>query len=196
MQELKGDALVESRETNITNALSGKVTGLQVVRSSNGPAGSSKIVLRGYSSLTGDNQPLIVVDGVPIDNFTGATNNDYWNPSTDMGNGLGDINPEDIENISVLKRASAAALYGSRAGNGVILITTKTGKKRDGLGITISSSVGFETTFLTPDMQTSFGQGTDGSYDNRSNLSWGPAITGHLLKNGMAPASPCGLMIT
>lgn len=178
MQELKGDALVESRETNITNALSGKVTGLQVVRSSNGPAGSSKIVLRGYSSLTGDNQPLIVVDGVPIDNFTGATNNDYWNPSTDMGNGLGDINPEDIESMSVLKGASAAALYGSRAGNGVILITTKTGKKRDGLGITISSSVGFETTFLTPDMQTSFGQGTDGSYDNRSNLSWGPAITG------------------
>ncbi|WP_299577967.1 SusC/RagA family TonB-linked outer membrane protein [uncultured Sunxiuqinia sp.] len=178
MQELKGEALLESREANLTNALSGKVTGLQVIKSSNGPAGSSKIVLRGYSSLTGDNQPLIVVDGVPIDNFTGASNNDYWNPSTDMGNGLGDINPEDIASMSVLKGASAAALYGSRAGNGVILITTKTGKKRDGLGITVSSSVGFESTFISPDMQMSFGQGSDGSFDNRSNISWGPAITG------------------
>ncbi len=178
MQELKGESLLESREVNLTNSLTGKVTGLQVIRSSNGPAGSSKIVLRGYSSLTGDNQPLIVVDGVPIDNFTGASNNDYWNPSTDMGNGLSDINPEDIASMSVLKGASAAALYGSRAGNGVILITTKTGRKRDGLGITVSSSVGFQSTFITPDMQKAFGQGTEGSFDNRKGSSWGPAIAG------------------
>ncbi len=178
MQEIKGDVLLEARENNLANALSGKVSGLQVIRSSSGPAGSSKIVLRGYSSLTGDNQPLIVVDGIPIDNFTGASNNDYWNPSTDMGNGLGDINPEDIESMSVLKGASAAALYGSRAGNGVILITTKSGRKRDGLGITYSSSVGFETIFTNPAMQSSFGQGTNGVFDNRSNSSWGPAIAG------------------
>lgn len=174
MQELKGDILVEARESNIANALSGKVSGLQVVRSSNGPAGSSKIVLRGYSSLTGDNQPLIVVDGIPIDNFTGASNNDYWNPSTDMGNGLGDINPEDIESMSVLKGASAAALYGSRAGNGVILITTKSGRKRDGLGITVSSSIGVESIFTNPRMQNLFGQGSNNVFDDRSNSSWGP----------------------
>lgn len=178
MQKIEGDMLVEARESNVANALSGKVSGLQVIRSSNGPAGSSKIVLRGYSSLTGDNQPLIVVDGIPIDNFTGASNNDYWNPSADMGNGLGDINPEDIENMSVLKGASAAALYGSRAGNGVILITTKSGKKRAGLGITISSSVGIESIFTNPNMQNEFGQGSQGVYDNRSSASWGPKITG------------------
>ena len=178
MQEVKGDVLLEAREPNLANALSGKVSGLQVIRSSNGPAGSSKIVLRGYSSLTGDNQPLIVVDGIPIDNFTGASNNDYWNPSTDMGNGLGDINPEDIESMSVLKGASAAALYGSRAGNGVILITTKSGNKKEGLGISISSSVGVESIFTNPKMQNQFGQGSNGIFDNRSNGSWGPEITG------------------
>ncbi len=178
VQKIDGDMLVEAREANVANALSGKVSGLQVIRSSNGPAGSSKIVLRGYSSLTGDNQPLIVVDGIPIDNFTGASNNDYWNPSPDMGNGLGDINPEDIESMSVLKGASAAALYGSRAGNGVILITTKSGKKRPGLGITVSSSVGIESIFTNPKMQSEFGQGSQGVYDNRSGASWGPKITG------------------
>ncbi len=178
LQEIKGESLLDARETNIANALSGKVTGLQVIRSSNGPAGSSKLVLRGYSSLTGDNQPLIVVDGIPVENFTGASNNDYWNPSTDMGNGLSDINPEDIESMSVLKGASAAALYGSRAGNGVILITTKSGKKREGLGVTLSSSIGFEQILTTPEMQSTFGQGADGIFDNRSSNSWGPQITG------------------
>src|SRR5690625_827606 len=133
IQEVGGNTLVEARENNIANAMSGKVAGLQVVRGSNGPASSSKIVLRGNSSLTGDNQPLIVVDGIPMDNFTGASNTDYWNPSLDMGSGLGDLNPENIESMSVLKGASAAALYGSRAGNGVILITTKTGQPQDGL---------------------------------------------------------------
>lgn len=178
LQEIKGESLIDAREANIANALSGKITGLQVIRSSNGPAGSSKLVLRGYSSLTGDNQPLIVVDGIPVENFTGASNNDYWNPSTDMGNGLSDINPEDIESMSVLKGASAAALYGSRAGNGVILITTKSGKKREGLGVTLSSSIGFEQILTTPEMQSTFGQGADGIFDNRSSSSWGPQITG------------------
>ena len=178
IQKIDGDQILEARESNVANALSGKVSGLQVIRSSNGPAGSSKIVLRGNTSLTGDNQPLIVVDGTPIDNFTGASNNDYWNPSTDMGNGLGDINPEDIESMSVLKGASAAALYGSRAGNGVILITTKSGTKRQGLGVTVSSSVGVESIFSNPNLQSEFGQGTQNIYDPRSTLSWGPKITG------------------
>ena len=150
IQEVSGDALLEAKETNIANSLTGKISGLQVVRSSTGPAGSSKIVIRGHSSLTGDNQPLIVVDGMPLHNFTGAQNNDYWNPSLDMGSGIADLNPDDIESISVLKGASAAALYGSRAGNGVILITTKKGASQPGLGITFSSSVGVESVFTHP----------------------------------------------
>lgn len=178
MQELKGDDLVNARETNVANALSGKVSGVQIIRSSNGPGASSKIQLRGSNSVTGLNQPLIVVDGIPMDNFTGGSNNDYWNPSADMGNGLSDINPEDIASISVLKGASAAALYGSRAGNGVILITTKTGKKNNGLGITISSSVSAETIFMNPKMQNSFGQGSLGVYDALKSSSWGPKIAG------------------
>ena len=178
IQEVKGESLVEARETNLANALSGKISGVQVIRSSNGPGGSSKIQLRGANSVTGTNQPLIVVDGVPMDNFTGASNNDIDNPSMDMGNGLSDINPEDIESMSVLKGASAAALYGSRAGNGVILITTKKGKENPGLGVTISASVSAETLFMLPKRQTSFGQGENGIYDATNGNSWGPAITG------------------
>ena len=111
MQELKGDDLLASREPNLANSLSGKVSGLQIVRSSNGVGGSSKIVLRGNNSLTGSNQPLIVVDGTPMDNFTGGVDDVWGNSGADMGNGLSDINPEDIESMTVLKGASAAALY-------------------------------------------------------------------------------------
>ncbi|MBI6120790.1 SusC/RagA family TonB-linked outer membrane protein [Salegentibacter maritimus] len=181
LQEVGGEELVESRESNLANAFTGKVAGLNVVRGSGGPASSSKIVLRGNNSLTGDNQPLIVVDGVPMDNFTGAENNDYFNPSRDTGNGLGDIDPENIESMSVLKGASAAALYGSRAGNGVILITTKSGKAQEGLGITYNVNLGFEELFLTPDMQSSFAQGTNNIYGEESTLSWGPKIEGQLV---------------
>jgi TonB-linked SusC/RagA family outer membrane protein len=178
VQEIKGSTISDSREPNMVNALSGKITGLQVIKSSNGPAGSSKIVLRGYSSLTGDNQPLIVVDGTPLDNFTGSSNEGFWSPSADLGNGLADINPDDIETLSVLKGASAAALYGSRAGNGVILITTKTGESNKGLGVTYSSTTGFQSIFTSPELQNNFGQGSNGSYDEYSNDSWGPRIEG------------------
>jgi TonB-linked SusC/RagA family outer membrane protein len=174
VQELKGESLVSAKEPNLANALSGKIAGLQVIRSSDGPAGSSKILLRGSNSLTGSNQPLIVVDGIPIDNFTGAPDNGYWNRSLDMGNGIADLNPEDIESLSVLKGPSAAALYGSRAGNGVILITTKSGKRQNGLGITVSSSIGVENIFTGPEMQNSFGQGNDGVSVNNVTTSWGP----------------------
>ena len=178
MQEVKGDQLMAVREPNITNALSGKVSGIQIIKGSSSPGSSSKIVLRGNSSLSGSNQPLIVVDGVPMDNTTGTTNNDFWNPAADMGNGLSDINPEDIESMTVLKGASAAALYGSRAGNGVIQIITKSGRKNNGLGVTISSSVGVERLFMVPRLQSQFGQGTDGAYKNDVSSSWGPRIEG------------------
>lgn len=180
MQELKSDELVESRESNIANALSGKVSGLQVVRSSSGVGGSSKIVLRGNNSLSGTNQPLIVLDGTPMDNFTGGVDDAWGNSGVDKGNGLSDINPEDIESMTVLKGASAAALYGSRAGNGVILITTKSGKKNDGIGITANFSVATESPFLLPKFQNSFGQGTLGSYNNQSEYSWGPKFSGDI----------------
>ena len=178
IQDVKGESLLDSRESNLANALTGKVAGVSIVRSSNGPGASSRIVLRGNNSLTGLNQPLIVVDGVPMDNFVGASNNDFWNPSADMGSGLQDINPEDVESMTVLKGASAAALYGSRAGNGVILITTKKGRQNPGLGMTITGTVAFTTEFTRPKMQSQYGQGTLGNYDNTSNLSWGPEITG------------------
>lgn len=176
MQELKGDALLETGESNIVNSLSGKVAGLQIVRSSNGMGGSSKILLRGNNSLTGNNQPLIVIDGIPMDNFTGGVDDPFGMNGMDMGNGLSDINPDDIESMSVLKGASAAALYGSRAGNGVVLITTKSGKKTQGVGITVTSGLTAETIFMKPEMQNSFGQGTRGVFDSQDRNSWGPQV--------------------
>ena len=190
MQELKGDELLSSREPNLANSLSGKVSGLQIVRSSNGVGGSSKIVLRGNSSLTGSNQPLIVVDGTPMDNFTGGVDDVWGNSGADMGNGLSDINPEDIESMTVLKGASAAALYGSRAGNGVILITTKSGRKNEGLGITVNAGITAESIFLKPDMQNSFGQGSVGVYDNQSRLSWGPKAEGQMVTDWLGRQVP------
>src|SRR5699024_3058053 len=183
VQQVESESLTKAHEPNVTNALTGKVAGLQVVKSSSGPAGSSKIVLRGYTSLTGDNQPLIVVDGVPIDNFTGMSNDDYWNPSLDMGNGLADINPNDIASLEVLKGPSAAALYGSRAGNGAILITTKSGVKSEGLGVTVSSTLGISSIFTKPEMQNNFGQGSEGIFNPQSGESWGPKTEGQTVEN-------------
>jgi len=181
-QEVKAEQLTDAKETNIANALVGKVSGLQVIKGSNGPASSTKLTLRGNNSLTGDNQPLIIVDGVPVNNFLGADNNDFWNPGTDMGSGLGDINPEDIESMSVLKSGAASALYGSRAGNGAIVITTKSGRAQKGSGITFSSTIGFETLFLIPELQSSFAQGSDGVFNAISTNNWGPAIDGSTYK--------------
>lgn len=177
-QDIKGTSLVDARENNVTNALVGKVSGLQVVKSSVGPAASSKIILRGFNSLTGDNQPLIIVDGVPMENFSGASNNDYWNPTPDMGNGLSDINPDDIENVTVLKGGAASALYGSRAGNGVIVITTKSGRASKGVGITYSNTTQFQELFVYPKVQTIFSQGNNGTYISdpskpETGSSWG-----------------------
>lgn len=179
LQEVDGTKLLESRDANVTNALSGKVSGLQIVKGAGGMAGSSKIILRGQNSLTGDNQPLIVVDGVPIDNKASGAADIWGNSGMDMGNGLQDINPEDIESVSILKGASAAALYGSRAGNGVILITTKSGKSQQGLGISISSTVATEDIFIKPKLQNSYGQGVDEIYNPKTTQNWGPRVEGN-----------------
>lgn len=182
VQEVKGETLSAIKDPNLTNELSGQVAGVQIVRSGNGPAGSSQIRLRGNNSLSGISQPLIVVDGVPVSNNTGRSGvgatNDFYNPSLDGGNGLSDINPDDIATLTVLKGPAGAALYGSLGGNGVIIITTKTGSKQPGAGITVSSSIGFENIFTSPKQQNVFGQGSNGIYDPTSVLSWGPQMTG------------------
>lgn len=178
VEQISGSTIVDAHETNLANALSGKVAGLQVVKGSTGAGGSSKLVLRGYNSLGGSNQPLIVVDGIPLENFTGANNNDFFNPGLDFGNGLADINPDDIANISVLKGQSASALYGARGGNGVIMITTKGGRKQPGLGINVSSTLSVEGIFLKPEFQNSYAQGSNGIFNAELNDSWGPKIEG------------------
>ena len=178
VQDIKGESLTEARENNIVNSLSGRIAGLQVSGTGSGSTGSSKIIIRGNNSLSGNNQPLIVVDGVPIANSSGG--GDEWG-GRDDGNSLNDINPDDIESISVLKGAAAAALYGTRAGNGVLMITTKKGSDRKGLGVTFNSNVMIERPLTKPKMQNVYGQGTNGQYVGDNNLSWGPKMEGQMI---------------
>ncbi|MDD2437579.1 MAG: SusC/RagA family TonB-linked outer membrane protein [Massilibacteroides sp.] len=179
VQELKGESLTEARESNVINSLAGKLAGVQISQSGNGGMGSSRIVIRGNNSLGGNNEPLVVVDGVPINNFNGATTSGGEWGLSDSGNGLADINPDDIESISVLKGAAAAALYGTRAGNGVLMITTKKGgTEPKGLGITWNSNIMMERPLIKPEMQNVYGQGTNGGYDPDGNYSWGPKMNG------------------
>jgi len=166
VQEISGDEVESSKEASFISSLSGKISGLDI-RKSNSLGGSVNAVIRGYSSLTGNNQALFVVDGIPISN---ANLNDSsvagGSGGFDYGNAASDINSNDIESISVLKGASAAALYGSNATNGVILITTKGGKKRDGIGVTINHTTTFSSydkdTF--PTYQYSYGAGYGAYY--------------------------------
>lgn len=140
-QQLDNSAVSTAKEQNFINSLSGKVSGVQI-RTSNNFGGSTNIVIRGNKSVTGNNQPLFVVDGIPMDNNTNNTASQRAGRyGFDYGNAASDINPEDIETINVLKGAAASALYGSRAANGVVMITTKKGKKRTGLGIQLSTGV-------------------------------------------------------
>lgn len=180
VQDLKGEAITEARENNIVNSLSGRFAGVQVSGSGSGSMGSSRIIIRGNNSLGGNNQPLIVVDGVPVNNSNGGSGSSEWGKS-DSGNGLNDINPDDIESISVLKGAAAAALYGTRAGNGVIMITTKSGVDKKGMGVTFNSNVMVERPLKNPMMQNAYGQGTNGQYAPANNLSWGPKMEGQLI---------------
>jgi TonB-linked SusC/RagA family outer membrane protein len=140
-QQLDGDAVSTVKQQNFLNSLSGKVSNVQIRRNNNF-AGSTNIVIRGNKSVTGNNQPLFVVDGVPVDNSTGNTAQQRAGRyGYDYGNAAADINPEDIESLNILKGAAASALYGSRAANGVVMITTKKGSSRKGLGISLSSGV-------------------------------------------------------
>ncbi|WP_397546702.1 SusC/RagA family TonB-linked outer membrane protein [Rhodothermus marinus] len=161
ISQVSAQDLVTGTETNFGNLLQGKVAGLQINPTAGGPGSSTRIVIRGVSSLTGDNQPLIVVDGVPIDNSTIGSAG-MWG-GFDGGDGISSLNPEDIESISVLKGAAAAALYGTRARNGVILINTRSGKGRRGLNVEFSTTLTAEEGLVGfSDYQNTYGQGSQG----------------------------------
>jgi TonB-linked SusC/RagA family outer membrane protein len=178
MQEVKGDQLTETRDANVVNTLAGKIAGVQINQSSTGVGGGTRIVIRGNNSIAGNNQPLVVVDGVPIDNFSSDTD-EYWgNGAIDKGSGISDISPDDIESMSVLKGPAAAALYGSRAGNGVVMITTKTGGTGKGLGVSLNTNLTFESPMMTPDFQNLYGQGSNNVFGNDLVGSWGPKMDG------------------
>ncbi|TSJ39740.1 SusC/RagA family TonB-linked outer membrane protein [Mucilaginibacter corticis] len=195
VQGLKAKDIAEAKETNLVNALTGKIAGVNVT-SSQGDMGSSRIVIRGETSIAGDNQPLFVVDGIPVDNSQLLGNAG----SRDFANAIADINAEDIESLTVLKGPNAAALYGSRAAHGVILIKTKTGKGAKGFGVTINSNTSFSNLLGLPKYQNEFGQGSDGKFsyvdgkgggvNDGVDESWGPPLDGRLIpqfnSNGVA----------
>jgi TonB-linked SusC/RagA family outer membrane protein len=165
-QSIKGSALTEARESNLVNSLSGKIAGVQVTNTSGSVGASSRVVLRGNSSITGNNQALFIVDGIPFDNSNAQAGlrgiaNRGGAASTggrDLPNGVASISPDDIESITVLKGPNAAALYGIRAAQGVILITTKKGKNGDNLGVSFNSNITFSNPLILPDFQNSYGQ--------------------------------------
>jgi TonB-linked SusC/RagA family outer membrane protein len=164
VQEIKGSSLTEARSTNVANGLSGKIAGLRI-QSNGGPGSGSTIQIRGSSSISGNNQPLIVIDGVPM----------QQSGSNQLGGGISEVNPDDIKEMSVLKGPNAAALYGSRAANGVILITTKNGQGTKGIGLEYNSNVTFERPWIKPNFQNTYGGGS--GYRTWYNDGWSGSIT-------------------
>ncbi len=195
-QKVDTDQLVKSSETNIVNALNGKVAGVQITNGSGAPGASANFLIRGGSSISGNNQPLFVVDGIPIDNTTDASDADGFVDGTtfeDYGQTIGsnrasDINPADIESITVLKGGAATALYGLRAVNGAVIITTKTGRGDvGGLNVDVSTSFTVEEPNKFPEFQERHARGRNGAYSNVTHWSWGPAY-------GNNPTFPDGTM--
>jgi TonB-linked SusC/RagA family outer membrane protein len=185
---LNNEELTQGQQPNVINSLAGKVAGVNITTTSNSPGASSRVVLRGGSSIAGNNQALIVVDGVPIDNSSVIGGGSSLS-SVDFGNRGNDINPEDIQSVTVLKGPAAAALYGSRASNGALIITTKSGKQgAEKMEITFSSSNSFSSVLKLPDLQNEYGQGYytnidaagNASYSNdpKENWSWGAPFNG------------------
>ena len=161
--EVKGSSLTEARETNFVNGLEGKVAGVNVSTVATGPGGSSNVVIRGISDITGSNQPLYVIDGIPMQNSTyRQTDVGGGYGGADGGDGTININPDDIETISVLKGSAATALYGYRGSKGVILITTKSGKNAKGSGVEFNSNFVVQSVIDNTDWQKTYGQGSDG----------------------------------
>ncbi|MDX1365133.1 MAG: SusC/RagA family TonB-linked outer membrane protein [Arenibacter latericius] len=174
-QSIDAEAITSSKQTNLVSALQGQVAGVQITNSGGAPGQSARIVIRGINSLDpqADNQPLFVVDGVPIDNSTVESSG----TPRGLTNRAADINPADVESMSILKGAAATALYGVRAANGAVIITTKKGKKGQ-IRVNLNSSIGFEDLNRLPKLQDQFGQGFSGEYDPTSFWpSWGAPIS-------------------
>ena len=184
LSEVNGEELTKAKETNVINSLSGKVAGLVVQNTAGGASGSTRVLLRGNTEMTGDNQPLYVIDGVPLDNTnfgSAGTAGGY-----DLGDGISAINPDDIENMTVLKGPAASALYGSRASHGVILITTKKAEK-DKIAIEYNGSFTVDTQLAKwDDIQQVYGMGYGGQYSRTAttgtNASWGPKADDFLVE--------------
>ncbi|MCE5321355.1 MAG: SusC/RagA family TonB-linked outer membrane protein [Bacteroidales bacterium] len=178
VQDIKGDEMIKVKQANLVNSLNAKVSGLNVTQQGGAPGSSASIIIRGGTSLTGDNQPLFIIDGVPIDNSTSYGNtglDGFGATSTSTGNRAMDINSDDIESVSVLKGPSAAALYGLKAAAGAIVITTKKGKEG-------TATANFNSRFSTdivnklPNVQSLYGQGTAGVFADNTSNSWGAPI--------------------
>ncbi|MBK0368299.1 SusC/RagA family TonB-linked outer membrane protein [Flavobacterium agrisoli] len=176
-QNVSVDEISQARSLNVANSLSGKVAGLNFSTTSNGVGSSSRITLRGNRSLNGNNQPMYVVDGVPISNGTTNGNPDIDTGGTTQPDGISNINPEDIASMTVLKGPSAAALYGTRASNGVIVITTKSGQAGK-TAISLSSNFMASSAYDLTNFQNEYGQGTNGVYTANSSSSWGGRLDG------------------
>lgn len=174
VQTMSGEELMRAPEPNLVSALSGKVSGVHIL-SSNTPGGSARMVIRGINSLTGSNQPLFVLDGIPVSNSAATSGTRGYN-AIDYGNAIQDLNPNDIASISVLKGPNATALYGSRASNGAVIITTKKGAGSTGIGMTARTDVTFENPLRLPEYQNLYGQGASGRYVATNDESWGPRL--------------------
>ncbi len=178
VSSVKGDELVKARDANVVNSLAGRVAGIRVSTSSGTLGGASRIIIRGANSLDGNNQPLFVVDGIPIDNTTaGSASNNVVEGVADFGNRAGDINSDDIESISILKGAAATALYGARAKNGAVVIVTKKGKNNQKASVEFNSSIRFDSPLKLPEFQNEYAQGNNGIYDLKYSNGWGPKIS-------------------
>ena len=195
--QVKGADIAAVRTNDVMSSLQGKVAGVQISNTSSDPGASNSVVIRGVSSLSGSNQPLYVIDGVPLTNSaanastSGKTAGDVvkgatseLNGSFDFGNGANAVNPDDVESMTILKGAAATALYGSRAANGVILITTKSGTKHNGVGVEYNGGLQWESVLRLPQQQNEFGMGWYGNKTYFENGSWGPKFDGSMLRYG------------
>lgn len=182
--QVKAEDITEGRSSDIMSSLAGKVAGVQVSSASGGPGSSKGVVIRGFTSLSGNNQPLYVIDGVPMNN-SAVFSTDGLNNAYDFGNGANAVNPDDVESMTILKGAAATALYGSRAANGVVVITTKKGQvQKKGIGVEYNGGLAWTQVMRLPQMQNEFGMGWYGDKTDNENGSWGPKFDGSTLKYG------------
>jgi iron complex outermembrane receptor protein len=197
--QIQGSELVATNNSNIGDALQGKVAGVTITQGAGGPSSSSRIQIRGNARLNQNTEPLVVIDGILLQ--PGTTGADSWGGGQDFGNIIKDLNPDDYESITVLKGSAASALYGSQALNGVLLIQTKKGRARKGLGVTYNQTVSFDKAYKMPDLQNTYGGGLSSTFakdasgndvvdisasawpNPNGGYSYGPAFDGHMVKD-------------